>query len=290
VPEKKRKTKWHLILGTMLKYLLTPLGIIVELEAEVMSEPPRADILLLRRNTEHWTSEQFALLPDGIRDSQARYVLLEFKYTESINTNALLQVANNQRLYLQSHSDIKPDDLQSFLISSKQPLPERLEEFGFYEVQAGVYCSNISLIKSITLLSLNTLPNTPHNAWLRCFASQKQQQEQAFGQLEQIGLHRFGEQLYSIVNGLYKILFRREIMDPEKVFLTPEFIMDVGKSWADAYRNGLTVEERLEGLSSDEVLSRFSPEERLQGLAPEERLQGLTPEQIKTYLQTLKHS
>jgi len=167
LPEKPTKTQWHLILGTMLKYLLTPVGIIVELEAEVMSEPPRADMLLLRRDTGHWTPEQFALLPDGIRDATASYIVLEFKYTESINVDALLQIANNQRLYLQSHDDIQASDLQSFLISSKHPQQENLKRFGFQEVQAGMYRSSNCLIESITLLSLNMLPNTANNAWLR---------------------------------------------------------------------------------------------------------------------------
>ena len=49
-------------------------------EAPIMSESPQIDILLIKRQTTDWTPEQRALLPDGIRDSKATDILLEFKY------------------------------------------------------------------------------------------------------------------------------------------------------------------------------------------------------------------
>jgi len=44
------KTLWHHLLGTLLKNLLSPVGILVQLDLKVMTEPPEADVLLLRRN------------------------------------------------------------------------------------------------------------------------------------------------------------------------------------------------------------------------------------------------
>jgi len=317
LPEHSPRTTWHLIFGTIQQYLLTPLGISVELEANVMSEPPRADVLLLRRDTARWTPEQFAVLPDGIRDTNARYILIEFKYSESISVNALLQTANNDRLYLQSHDEIKLDELKSFLISAKHPQQATLDKHSFYPVQAGIYRSNNSVLQSVTLISLNELPNTPNNVWLRCFASQKKHQEQAFEQLNQMGLQRFGKKLYWIVQGLRNLLFGRRPVSTEKLAMEPEEIMELGKFWEASYKANMTVEERLEGLSpeerleglssgerleglssgerleglsSGERLEGLSPKERLEGLSLEERLQEIAPEQIEAYLQKLQQS
>lgn len=77
-------TRWHQLLGKEFELLLTQVDIIVYTEIQVMSEPPKADILLLQRERKAWTVAQKALLPDGIRDSRARHILLEFKYTESL--------------------------------------------------------------------------------------------------------------------------------------------------------------------------------------------------------------
>ncbi len=82
------KTQWHALLGRLLETLLTPVGIDVSTNVAVMSSPPEADILLLRRHRAHWSAEQMARLPDGIRNSAASHVLIEFKYTESQNNPA----------------------------------------------------------------------------------------------------------------------------------------------------------------------------------------------------------
>jgi hypothetical protein len=74
--QKKSKTLWHRILGKILEDILTPFGISVYTEVPVMSNPPQLDILILRRNQEQWTSEQLAILPDGIRDSQATDIII----------------------------------------------------------------------------------------------------------------------------------------------------------------------------------------------------------------------
>ena len=39
----------HQLLGKVLEIVLTPVDITVESELQVMSEPPKADVLLLRR-------------------------------------------------------------------------------------------------------------------------------------------------------------------------------------------------------------------------------------------------
>jgi len=262
-------------------------GISVELEVEVMIEPPRADILLLRRETKQWTPAQLALLPDGIRDTDASHILLEFKYTQSITIDGLLQIASYQQFYLQSN-DIKPSDLKCFILSAKQPQAKTLSKFDYVEVKAGIYHSSNCFIESIPLISLNTLPNTEYNAWMRCFASQKIQQKKAFELLTHIGLQQFSKHLYWIVNGLHELLFGKVKMDTDNLLLDPEEIMRVGKFWEESYKANMSVEERLEGLDAETVLSHYDAETRLKGLAPEERLNGLTPEQIEAYLDKIK--
>jgi hypothetical protein len=85
------KTRWHRLLGSVLEQLLTPVGITVHTDVPVMSDPPEADIVLLRRDTRTWTKAQLARLADGLRHTHASHLLIEFKYTESVNEDALLQ-------------------------------------------------------------------------------------------------------------------------------------------------------------------------------------------------------
>ena len=93
-PETTEKTLWHRILGQILKFLLTPLGIGVLTDVSVMTKPLEADILLLRREHDKWTPEQFECLPDGIRESTAQHILIKFKATESLSKEALIQAAH----------------------------------------------------------------------------------------------------------------------------------------------------------------------------------------------------
>lgn len=68
------------------------LGVTVFTGPPVMSEPPRADIILLRQEGRQWTPMQLRFLPDGIRDTVARHVLIEFKFTESLTIAGLRQI------------------------------------------------------------------------------------------------------------------------------------------------------------------------------------------------------
>jgi hypothetical protein len=72
---------WHCLLGEVLEKLLSPVGLLVYTELAVMNKPPKADILIIRREQATWTEPQRQRLPDGLRDSQASHLLLEFKYT-----------------------------------------------------------------------------------------------------------------------------------------------------------------------------------------------------------------
>lgn len=47
--DKPNKTCWHCLLARALKELLNPVGIQVLTEVQVVPDPPRADIILLRK-------------------------------------------------------------------------------------------------------------------------------------------------------------------------------------------------------------------------------------------------
>ena len=86
------KTRWHRLLGKVLEEWLTPVRIGVQVEFPLLSNPPQADILLLRHEGKGWSEEQRERLADGLRQSRASHLLLEFKYTQSFNESALAQL------------------------------------------------------------------------------------------------------------------------------------------------------------------------------------------------------
>ena len=114
------KTRWHRLLGKMLEELLTPVGIQVITDFPVMSEAPECDILLLRKEHKHWTAEQKKRLSDGIRDCNASHILIEFKYTESVNENAMIQALCYDYLYKRIQN-IDEHEVRTFLIGTNLP-------------------------------------------------------------------------------------------------------------------------------------------------------------------------
>ncbi|CAN2039224.1 conserved hypothetical protein [Candidatus Magnetomoraceae bacterium gMMP-15] len=273
-----KKTRWHRLLGMLLEELLTPVDIQVFTEFPVMNNPPEADILLLRNDKPEWSLEQKERLPDGIRDSKARHIILEFKYTESINETSFQQALGYHYFY-KSHKGLSEQEVQTFLVSSKTPGSKKLDNFGYVSKdQAGVYINENPILKSVTLLSLNKLANKPHNAYIKCFASRKKEKQSAFEILMDRNNTSLSVKVQYIIINFWNLWFnsrRYEMIDE----ITPEKIMEWGKMWGDAYLASLSIEERLQGLK---------PKERLQGLKPKERLQGLTIEELEAYLQKLK--
>ena len=156
-PHGPLKTRWHRLLARLLEELLIPVGIEVHTELEVMAEPPKADILLLRRKHPRWTPEQLERLPDGIRDSNADHILLEFKYSESIGLSAFRQAVGYDYFYKDS-KELTDRQVQTFLISAKTTKKQTPDRFGYSPTdKAGVYHSRHPLLKSVPLLILNEL-------------------------------------------------------------------------------------------------------------------------------------
>jgi len=277
------KTRWHRLLGKLLECLLTTVDIQVQVEPELMSQPPKGDIILLRRQHPDWTAAQKALLADGIRDTTAAYILLEFKYTESVNRDVLQQTLGYEYFYRQAQQ-LNAEELACFLLSAKTPQAATLERYG-YELtdKSGVYCSKQPILSHITLISLNDLADTPHNAWLRMFASKQKEKEKAARHIRRIDLEPYSLELYWFLEGFLKLIFRLLTGDNfMKIEVTPEDVIEIGQML-----EGTPLERSMIRAKMRELMT---PEERLEGLTPEERLKGLEPEAIEAYLEKIKHN
>ena len=273
---KSPKTRWHRILGKLFQELLVPTGILVYTDVPVMGEPPEADILLLRKNQSRWTEEQRSRLPDGIRDSRATHILIEFKYTESVNKKVLIQTLCYDYLYKKSQ-ELKEHDVQTFLASSRTPRESTLEKFGWQITgKPGVYQNLHPLTEFITLILLNELADTPHNAWIKCFASRKQEKKSAFEMLMSKSFSSLNRRLQWFIEGLFHYLFKTGGKDMD-IEITPDDVMKIGKKWQMAILSGLKPEDRLAGLAPKDRLAGLAPKDRLAGLALKDRLAGLTP-------------
>jgi len=90
-----------------------------------MIKSPQADILILRQQETAWTFEQLQRLPDGIRQSTARHILLEFKYTQSISNDAVVQTLAYDLFYRNSKK-LTLDEVQTFLVSAIKPQEDTL--------------------------------------------------------------------------------------------------------------------------------------------------------------------
>lgn len=262
VIDSAEKTRWHRLLGKLLELLLTPMGISVETEVLIMNEPPRADIILLRRNQPQWTLEQVQLLPDGIRDTTASRIIIEFKRTESITADILLKFSAYDLLYRQTHK-LQADELAPFLISARKPRASTLQRLGFTVTEhQGVYQTDNILAGRIRLISLNELDEAPFNAFLKLFATHAKARSEAFTALRETGIISSATELSWFVGGLEQRLAPEDhetiIMSQE---LTAEYLIQVGREWQESLIKSMPVEMKLAGLRPEQLVAALSDEE-----------------------------
>ncbi|MDM8532856.1 hypothetical protein QUF63_16965 [Anaerolineales bacterium HSG25] len=280
-PKKQEpRTHWHRILGKLFELLFHTLEVTVKVDFNLMSKPPRSDIFLLRCNSPTWTMEQLARLPDGIRNSLASHILIEFKYTESLNAERIEKV-HGYDIFYRVIQGLSGDEVATFILSSKTPRPALLKEYGYHATEwPGVYQSELPMVKRVTILVLNELNNEPHNAYVKCFASRRHAKEAAFEILEKMGFKQFPVVIMSFIAGLRQLILSKEgNKEMKNVEVTADDVMVWGKEWRVAVLAKTPIEERLMGLKPEERLMGLKPEERLMGLKPEERLIGLKPEE-----------
>ena len=278
-PGEKHNTRAlrHQLLGKLLEIVLTPVDITVESEVQVMSEPPKADVLLLRRHGKQWSAAQRKLLPDGIRDRQAQHHLLECKFTESLNEAALRQALSYEYFYQQTQH-LKDAELQTYVVSAKTPQAAFLDKWGYQKAeQPGVYVSAQQLVQRVVLLVLNELRDEPQNEFLRLFASRKWVRKQTIERVFQQPTADWPAPLLTVIFGLQR-LYELEATAMNRA-MTVEDVMKMGDDLRKQAIASASPEERLAGMDIEEFLANLAPEKRLAGMAPEERLAGMAPEE-----------
>ncbi len=288
--DKQPRTKWHRILAKLLELLLTTVGITVQPEVPITSDPPKVDILLLRREQPAWTATQLALLCDGLRDTAASHLLIEFKFSESFNAAALLQALSYDYFYRQSQQ--LPDNaVQTFVMVSMTPQRLTLQRFGFTATELpGIYHSMQPLVERIVLIVLNQLRPLPYNAFVQTFASRSRIRQQAFATVDGIARGTLSERLLELLFGLRRQLAVQEAGMNKQILpegITPEYIMKLGREVRMAVVETLTPEE-MAALPPEKRLAGMAIEDRLAGLAPEDRLAGLTPEELAKLMEQVE--
>ncbi|MDJ0839136.1 MAG: hypothetical protein QNK37_21650 [Acidobacteriota bacterium] len=267
---------WHEPFAEFLELLLNPVGIEVLSEIQVMSKPPRADILLLRNVGPH-TEEQRQRLCDAVRDSHASHIFIEFKYSETI-TEAHLIKAPAYGIFYRESKKLKPSEVDTFIVSSKTPSSQLIEDAGYRWAEEGILRSQIPGFRMTPIISLNDLPNTPHNLLFKVFASKLKQKRLAFDKIKDRRADVMSGELSALIIGLQKIMLSKEFeMATETI--TSEEIKRIGMAYAKRMMKDFPVEERLEGVPFKERLKGVPLEERLKGVPLEERLKGVPLEE-----------
>jgi hypothetical protein len=270
VDSKKSQKLWHVAFGEVLENLFPPLNIEVLTEVQIMNKSPKVDILLLDIQHAAWTTEQLQRLPDGIRQCKARQILLEFKFTESVNEDAFIQARSYDHFYKKSQN-LTDKQAQTFIVSAKKTWQKTRETWGYENmVYQGVYESHNECLKKIPLISLNELSADSHNAYFKLFASHKKEREKAFNILEREGLPLMPEPLESLLSGL-RLLTGEQDMSLE---LTPEQVRNMGRNWGKRYLETIPLKERLTGANPVDVITQLKPK-------PGERLAGLSADEIE---------
>jgi len=254
----------------------------------------------LRREHDKWTPEQFECLPDGIRESTAQHILIEFKATESLSKEAIIQAAAHEYFYkrLQKLTD---EEIQIFVIYSIQPQKANREQYGYaIHQQAGIYQSDDIAFNHITMISLNELTNELHNAWITCVASKKLKRLQAFNILKSQGFKFISTPFQRFLIVLWQrliVLWQRisNIGDDDMALtkLSPQEINEFKKMWLDVLLPTLSLEERLTDVNPSDVMNYFKPEQRLAGINPSNMMNyfkqaNLPIEEIEACLEQLK--
>ena len=302
---KKPKTRWHHLLGKMFEELLTPVGIEVYTDFPVMADRPKADILLLRKETPEWTPEQLERLPDGIRDTKADHILIEFKYSESVGLSAFQQAVGYDYFYRDS-KDLTTRQVKTFLLNSKTTKKDTLDRFSYSPTdESGVHRSGNPMLEAVPLLTLNDLSKEPHNAYVKCFASRMQEKRAAFRILKGRNISPLSMRLLRLLQGLWKLWFSKggDFMKQE---LTPEDVMEMGKMWGDAYLSSLSPEDLVKAVGTEDLVRAVGTEDLVRAvgtedfvravgtknivkaIGSEEILKGMSVKEIEAYLRKRK--
>lgn len=246
--KRRSQQKWHRFLAKGFELSVGQRGVLVIAEVEVTQNPPKVDILLLRRASDAWTPEQMALLPDGIRDCNASHVLIEFKYIESLTVDAIRQAVSYEYFY-RTANDLTLADVKLFILCAKTPTAERLRGFGYEpSLVASVYTNQQELLNHIPLLALNGLSDEAHNAFVKAFASRPAEKAKALATIRQ--QPDLSDELVTYFEVLRTLWSLPEGATMNEI-LTPERVMEIGREWKRILIQHATADELAEMLSPE---------------------------------------
>jgi signal recognition particle subunit SEC65 len=293
-----------------LEGLLTPVNIVVQDEFPVMSKSPKIDYYLLSHQGKRWTKAQKERLPDGIRDLETTRILIEFKYTESLSEKKLMKTIGYD-CFFKEYQELKDDDMQTVVMSSKSSRGNLLKSCGYVESEKkGVYISTVPAFRHVNIILLNGLADTSYNAPYKLFAGRRVERDNAMLQLQKNEIILQSPRLEPIIEFVYYNLANPG-MEEEMRKMTKEELVRKSKKLMEAYwRNvspeerapfwnsispeerlkGLPLEVRLKGLPPEARLKGLPPEARLKGLPLEERLKGIPQEEIMNYIVAKKEA
>lgn len=282
------KILWHRIFGATIEKLLTPTGILVSIDYPIMSNPPKADVILIRKNAVSWTAEQLKYLPDGIRHSKSSHILIEYKKSESINKRVLSKTLAYDTFYKETQN-LKQDDVQTFLISSKSINKKLLEEFGYKKVFEGVYNSKNHFVECVSIIELNNLVDTLHNDSFKCFASKIKEREKAVKDIS-INFDDFSKDFQTFFGSFVSLLasgnkilsggFGMVVIDEKNLveYVAKKLLEELP---IEERLAGISAEKRLAGISADDILTQTPAIEKLEGILTEDVLKAMTPQKRK---------
>ncbi len=121
----------------------------------------------------------------------------------------------------------------------------------------------------MTIILLNELEDTVHNAAFKIFASRRKQKRRAFESIHRNTPAWLNLDYEMLVYGLFRIWFDEEdyLMTPE---LTKEKVMEMGKLFGRRYLELLPVKDRLKGVPVRDRLEGVSFKDRLEDIPIEE--------------------
>jgi len=257
--------KWHTIFAAVLRELLTPLQIRVLDEFTLTGE---VDVILIQLLVgQLWTAEQRQYLPDGLRDSVATHLLIEFKYTQSLEESRDRACPVSTYLYRQqqAHQKLPAEAIQTFIVSAITPQAETLTQFGYAATdQAGVYRSQETFLRNIPLILLNELSLEQHNAFFKLFASRRKVKLAALETLKGWGLRRLQGKLFWLIKGLLNVWFKQgaDLMEA----ITVETLIEDGKHIMEWLEPLLTEEDILQLPIVQKIYRQGQQQAREQGL------------------------
>jgi hypothetical protein len=285
--EKKLRIKIfsHLLFGKLFKAIMAPLGVLVSTEFKIMTDSPRADILIIKKKAGKWTPDQLKLIPDGIRDSKARYIILEFKYSQSLSDKTCQQALGYDYFFSESYQ-LQRNDLQTFIVCAKTPRIQILEDYGYsLSEKKGVYKSDIRAFNHFPILILNELPDSYHNALIKAFSSRKIEREKAARVLQDNNyLDIIPKAISNIIFDIFTYIFRQPMEVNDMKDMTEEQAAKLAR-FIDVFVNtNLSLQDLLSQYKAKDVISQFKPKDIISQFKPKDIISQFKPEDILSNL------